>query len=256
MKIVCPNCRESYIFDFDKIDYEYIAKTNQETSDFLTGEIDQINNIINICEKDTINSINQLKNIKTNILSLIDKIKDCIFEIDNLCAVFKDIKENRIPKSNIERGNIKGIQGWENYVANALFNQMYKNGDVYNDILIKAAIVGQEGKFWAYSSNFHLQPFEYEKIKIIFSKEENNSFKTLMLEGENYEISSYKPGFSVDIKRENMGGTIARTKKSYIIGIFNSNVDYRLNGVKKKQNLDLCHKIVVELAENLISMNY
>ena len=30
MKIVSPSCRESYIFDFDKIDYEYIAKKYQE----------------------------------------------------------------------------------------------------------------------------------------------------------------------------------------------------------------------------------
>ena len=235
MNIVCPNCRESYIFDFDKIDYEYIAKTNQEASDFLTGEIDQINNIINICEKDSINSINQLRNIKTNILSLIDKIKDCIIEIDHLRAVFKDIKENRIPKTNIERYNIRGTQGWENHMAEALFNKQYKNGDVYNSILIKAAIVGHNGMFLAYSSNFHLEPFEFEKLKIIFSKEDNNSFKTLRLEGEDYEISNYKPGISVDVKKGNKGGTIAITKKGYIIGIFNSTFEYRLNGVKLKQ---------------------
>ena len=249
MKIVCPNCRESYIFDFDEIDYELIAKTNQEARDFLNGEIDQINNIINICEKDTINSINQLRNIKTNILSLIDKIKDCIVEMNNMRAVFKDIKENRIPKSNVEDYNVKGSKGWESIVANTLFNKQYENGDIYNSILIKAALVGHNGIFWAYSSNFHLDPYEFEKLKIIFSKEENNSSKTLSFEGDDYEICNYKPGISFDIQRGNTGGTIAKTKMAYIIGIFNSNAEYRLNGVKQKQNLDLCHKIVMELVE-------
>ena len=47
MKIICPNCRESYIFDLDSINIEPISKAVIETRDFLKGEINQINNIIN-----------------------------------------------------------------------------------------------------------------------------------------------------------------------------------------------------------------
>ena len=93
----------------------------------MTGEIDQINNIINICEKDTINSITQLRNIKTNIASLIDKINVCIVEINNIRAVFKDIKENRIPKSDVEEYNVKGSKGLVDFVANFLFNKQFQN---------------------------------------------------------------------------------------------------------------------------------
>ena len=42
----------------------------------------------------------------------------------------------------------------------------------------------------------------------------------------------------------------------FIFGLFNSKVNYRMNGVEKKQNLDLCHKVVEELALQLKKVNF
>ena len=166
MKIICPNCRESYIFDLDSINIEPISKAFIETRDFLKGEIDQINNVINICDSDTMNSVNQLKNIRINTESVIEKMDDCISVLNDIYDTFKDIKQNKIPKDYFEKYNLKGQ--WKSFVANALFNKQYENGDIYNDILIKAAILGENGAFWSYSSNFHLEPFELMKLKLIF----------------------------------------------------------------------------------------
>ena len=96
------------------------------------------------------------------------------------------------------------------------------------------------------------------KLKLIFElKEENKIPKNFRFEGdEDYEIKNFKPGISFDIQKGDIGGTIAKTKKSFIFGIFNSKVDYALNGKKGKQNLELCHKIVEELKDNLVSKNY
>ena len=256
MKIICPNCRESYIFDLDSINIEPISKAVIETRDFLKGEIDQINNVINICEKDTMNSINQLKNIKSNTESVIEKMDDCISVLNDIYDTFKDIKQNKIPKDIIERYNVRGT--WKSFVANLLFSRQYANYDVYVDILIKAAILGEDGVFWSHSSNFHLEPFELMKLKLIFElKEENKIPKNFRFEGdEDYEIKNFKPGISFDIQKGDIGGTIAKTKKSFIFGIFNSKVDYALNGKKGKQNLELCHKIVEELKDKFISLNY
>ena len=146
---------------------------------------------------------------------------DGISVLNDIYDTFKDIKQNKIPKDIIERYNIRGE--WKPYVAYALFSRQYANGDVYNDILIKAAILGENGVFWSYSSNFHLEPFEFMKLKLIFElKEENKIPKNFRFEGdEDYEIKNFKPGISFDIQKGDIGGTIAKTKKSFIFGIFN-----------------------------------
>ena len=268
MKILCPNCRESYIIDFDIIINNFfdVFKSNIEIQNFLEGEIDQINNIINICEKDTINSINQLKNIKNNIESLQNKLNDTLDKFRKMADTLVNIEKNQTPKTNIERFNVKGEEGWKNFVSEALFNKQYKNGDIFNDILMKAALVGDNGTFWSYSSNFHLSPSEFQKLKYFFNqKTENNNIKKLPLEGKEYEIINYKPGILVELKncRETeIGATIAKTKIGFVFGFFNSKIYFifkdnnHSESKKDKQNHALCTKVVKELSEELISMNY
>ena len=62
-----------------------------------------------------------------------------------------------------------------------LFSNLDKSGNRYHNILTKAALVGVNGTFWAYSSNFHLYPFQFEKIKQIFEKDVDID-KTVLLE--------------------------------------------------------------------------
>ena len=256
MNIVCPNCRECVLLDLHKLNIVNPVTSLIEIQDSLKGELDQIDNVINIIDKDPVNSKNQIKNIKENIIFQINKLIENIKEI---YKAYEDIKKNNIPKDNIELHNIKGEQGWDIFVANALFNTQNENGDIFNNILVKAALVGENGLFWSYSSNFHLDPFEFEKIKNIFNlktEKENDFPKKLNFERKTYDIINHKQGTFLDIKNGDIGGTIAKSKKSYIFGFFNSNVNFRLNGKEDKQNLELCHKVVTELVEKLISMNY
>ena len=53
-----------------------------------------------------------------------------------------------------------------------------------------------------------------------------------------------------------MGATIGKISLGFIFGIYNSNLNYRLNGEPNKQNLELCHKIVEEFTEVMIDLGY
>ena len=158
--------------------------------------------------------------------------------------------------TNEELYNVKGE--WKAYVAQELFNKQYESESklIYNNILIKGAIVGNNGAYWAYSSNFDLQPGQFQNIKEIFNQKTNNNIKTLKLGSEMYELLNYKPNISIDFKSGDIGGTIAKSNIAYVFGIFNSKIKYRLNGEERKQNLDLCNKVVEELAEELKSVDY
>ena len=51
-----------------------------------------------------------------------------------------------------------------------------------------------------------------------------------------------------------MGATIGKMTNGFSFGIYNSNLNYRLNGKEKKQNLELCHKIVEEFIQSMIKL--
>ena len=38
---------------------------------------------------------------------------------------------------------------------------------VYNNILQKAALVGNGGVYWGYTANFNIQPIEFNKLLIL-----------------------------------------------------------------------------------------
>ena len=92
--------------------------------------------------------------------------------------------EKKKSLSNIERHHIKGSKGWEKFLVNKLFNKQYENGDVYNNILIKALMIGNNGAFWAYSSNINISPFQFDKIQKLFNQ---NSIKFYLYRGYYYQ---------------------------------------------------------------------
>ena len=141
---------------------------------------------------------------------------------------------------------------WSDYIKNCLINKKYDE-DIYNDILIGAAIFGLNGTFWACTKNDW--KLEFDKLKSIFS-EKSISYKQVMINGKSYEITKYNEGLSIGFKAGKQGGTIARTNLSFIIGIYDENKFYRKNGEEKNQNLDLCKFVVEDLAKNLIKLNY
>ena len=162
--------------------------------------------------------------------------------------------------SNEERYNIKGKKNWEAFIANKLINKMYDtNGKslVYNNILQKAALVGNGGVYWGYTANFNIQLIEFSELLTLFKSKEITENK-INLEGNEYKIINYKSESLMDLKQIDgeMGATIGKISKGFIFGIYNSNLNYRLNGEPNKQNLELCHKIVEEFTEEMIDLGY
>ena len=253
MKIKCPICKAYNFLKLDELNINDILKSNIEVKDFLVGEIAQINNIINICGTDTMNSINQLKNIKSNINTLVEKIEDTISSIKDIENIIEDIKKNPIPKM-VGISNFK-YSKWSDYILKFLFNSEDTNENIYDNMLIKATIFGKDAKLWACTANFNLSESEYEKIVNFLEQPQKDEIKQLDIDGTIYEINNYISGTSAELKSGDIGGTIFKTKKGYIIGIFDSKVDYTLNGYKNKQNLELCHRVVKDLADGLSLLN-
>ena len=262
MSTNCPFCGEYFITYFQDKEIENMLDLNLESNDILIGLKNQIKTMINDMKNNQIN--NKLEEIKNIIIILDSVLKNINNNIDNLRNIDNIIKQNnKKPLSISQRHHIKGSNSWDKFVANCLFNKKYEDKDdteIYNNILTKAAIVGNNGAYWAYSSNFIMTPFQYEKIKDFFSKETNCDIQTLEIDDKDYEIINYKPGVSLDLKEKNNegkeGGTIAKMNEGYVFGFFNSNVDYKLNGISDNQNMKLCNKVVVELSNELKSQGY
>ena len=117
-----------------------------------------INDITNIDNKKTYLN-EQFKNIIIIINNIINEINKNINTLKNFNNKLNGKKEYGNSKDNIKKYNIKSQKGWESFLSNMLFSNLDKSGNRYHDILTKAAIVGVNGTFWAYSSNFHLSPF-------------------------------------------------------------------------------------------------
>ncbi len=257
MSFKCPYCKEDYSISFEKKEINDLISSNLENNDSLLGIQKQIENIINDINinNQKSNSSVQLKNIIIIINNIMDKINKNIKTLKNFGDRLNGNAEFKGSLDNIKIYNIKGNEDWKKFLANKLFSYKDKSGNIYHSILTKASLVGDNGAFWAYSSNFHLSPFQFGKIKLIF-EEDGDINKTVLLEDRKYKIIDFKNNFSIDLEDGEFGATIAKTNMGFVFGFFNSKVNYRINLEEKKQNLDLCHKVVEELALELKSMNY
>lgn len=143
---------------------------------------------------------------------------------------------------------------WGDYVINSLLNKKIDE-HIYNNILIDAAIIGLDGKVWSGTKSLNVEDIEFNKLNEIIS-EKSISIKTLMINNKEFEITSYNDMFSISFKNGDQGGTIARTIFSFVLGIYDQNKSYKLDGIEKKQNSDLCKFVVEDLAKLLIKINY
>lgn len=198
------------------------------------------------------------------IINSIDKLTESISKdkaiIEGLYAMFNYKTKKNKDLTHKELYNLKGDQIWQDYVAVKLINKIYVSNEeriIYNNILQKAAFVGNDGFYWAYTGNFNIQPFEFFKIRSLFNSKEIKDNLT-KLEGEIYKITNYKSESLMDLQQIDgeMGATIGKMSKGFIFGIYNSNINYVKDGKANKQNLELCHKIVEELTQELIHLGY
>ena len=205
-----------------------------------------------------------LQNMIDSLLKLNDKERPNIEEVYNL--ITKKISLNEFKKMPIpdffgykiqlgeKRLSKNGDPGWKVFIDNQLLNKK-KNGNIYTNILIDAGIIGFDGKPWFCTQGIQLNNEEIENLKNILVNK-SSSQTTLKINGKNYQITNYNKGLSISFKLDNIGGTIAKTYLALIIGIYDQNKFYKIDGQEKNQNFSICKETVEDFAKYLIDLNY
>ena len=159
MPIQCPYFKEDYSISFEIKEINDLISSNLDNNDSLLGIKKQMENIIKDINSDDKKSylIQQFKNIIIIIENIISKNNKNIQTLKNLTDILNGKnKFNNNSLDNLRKYNIIATRDWEKFLANMLFSKEEKSGDIYHNFLTKDAIVGVNGAFWAYSSNFHL----------------------------------------------------------------------------------------------------
>ena len=232
------------------------------------------NNIINLLNK-IISGVHgkidlgyyndNLQNIIDLLLNINEKERPNIEE--TLKLITKKITMNESKKMSIpdyfgymiqlkEKGvlNLNQENRWSDWVTHSLINKNY-NGHIYNNILIDAAIIGFDGAMWSQTRGIQIKQEEIENLKKIIG-DKPNSTTSFRFNNKNYQITNYNKGFSISFVLDNEGGTIAKTTMAFIVGIYDKNELYRIDGQQKNQNSSLCKMVVEDLANSLIQKNY
>ena len=144
---------------------------------------------------------------------------------------------------------------WTDYINNSLLNKEDAAKHVYNNVLTQAAIYGHNGAKWAATDNFDIGADEINKFNDFF-KQTSNGTPSLMMGGKKYQVTHYEPNAFAYLKIKEGGATIAKTNQAYIIGIYNTTVNYLYDGKPLPQNVGTCNTVVEELAKTLKDLGY
>ena len=144
---------------------------------------------------------------------------------------------------------------WIDYINNSLLNKQDAAKHVYNNVLTQAAIYGHNGAKWAATEKFEIGADEINKFNEFF-KQTSNSTPSLMMGGKKYQVTHYEPNAFAYLKIKEGGATIAKTNQAYIIGIYNTTVNYLYDGKPLPQNVGTCNTVVEELAKTLKDLGY
>ena len=144
---------------------------------------------------------------------------------------------------------------WTDYINNSLLNKEDAAHHVYNNVLTQAAIYGHNGAKWAATEKFEIGADEINKFNEFF-KQTSNGTPSLMMGGKKYQVTHYEPNAFAYLKIKEGGATIAKTNQAYIIGIYNTTVNYSYDGKPLPQNVGTCNTVVEELAKTLKDLGY
>ena len=157
--------------------------------------------------------------------------------------------------------NIIGQKDWCLYIEKKLINNIDIYGHVCDNVLTEAAIIGNGINFeeFARTEGLSVTKKEVDDIKKLF-KCDNYSYSEhilyLALAGKKYRIIHYEKNEFVYLKINEGGATIAKSRKLFIIGVYNNTKNYLYDGVIKKQNIGMCNTIVEDLAIYLKNHNF
>ena len=135
-----------------------------------------------------------------------------------------------------------------NYVLN-------KNKYDIKNALCGAAILGHNGAIWAATDNLELSQAEIKEINLKISEKANNK-ENIKIRELLYNIEKIETNEYIYLSRFDGGGTIGKTRKGLIIGIFSKNENCMFNGKEIKQSQELCNRVVKGLCEELKKLYY
>ena len=118
-----------------------------------------------------------------------------------------------------------------------------------------AALIGHDGAIWASTKGLVVKPDEIEKLAELF-KQSENKIPSIFIGGKKYQVTHYEKAAFVYLKIKEGGATIAKTRQTYVIGIYNTSKKYRYDGKELPQCAGMCNIVVEELAGILKGMNY
>ena len=172
MSFQCPYCKEDFFSDLNANEINNVLLSITNINESLLGIKNQIENIIanniNISNQNN-DLVSQLKNITIILDNSINKNDNNSETLRNTIKILNGEMDYNDSREDLKIFNIKGSDDWKKYITNYLMNNntIFEN-DIYNHILTKAALVGVNGVFWSYTSNFHISPYNFEVLKKIF----------------------------------------------------------------------------------------
>ena len=150
-----------------------------------------------------------------------------------------------------KKPQIIGKADWAQWVENRLINTQTVY-HTYQNVLTEAAIIGLDGEIYARTGGLNITNVEFQQIKKLFSYDDYSySYFILFLNlvGKKYRIIHYEKNFVVYLVRNECGVTIAKSNKTFIIGIYNNTQKYLYDGEQiKRQCIGMCNSVVEDLA--------
>ena len=165
----------------------------------------------------------------------------------------ESINDNNIYNSAYfnKKPQIIGKADWAQWVENRLINTQTVY-HTYQNVLTEAAIIALDGEIYARTGGLHITNVEFQQIKKLFSYDDYSySYFILFLNlvGKKYRIIHYEKNLLVYLVRNECGVTIAKSNKTFIIGIYNNTQKYLYDGEQiKRQCIGMCISVVEDLA--------
>ena len=173
----------------------------------------------------------------------------------------KNINTTKMNNAEKETSNtIKNIStekktSWGDYIKICLINKKDCSGNIYNNVLVEAAIIGFNGAEWARTEGITVSKEEVNTLNKLFNQNESNEIISIYLGGKKYQVI-HKDYYSVYLKMKDRGATVAKTNHAFIIGIFDYYKYYKYNGKELPQCFGMCNMVVEDFASVLRLMNY
>ena len=144
---------------------------------------------------------------------------------------------------------------WMDIISNNLINFQSLFGYIYNNVLSGAIIIDFKGNICARTVGISINNEELKKLKELFAQRKN-TISFIKLGGKKYRIFHYEQNEHAYVGGFNSGATIAKSNLLFIIGFYDTDKNFLLDGCPKPQSVGICNHVVEELAIKLKKLNF